>query len=411
MDLSFLMERLGRPELELDQEVSFNDWIKRIRELRNMHMGADLESTDFLGRTHLMVASMARGNHRKAEVLLRYGAYVDAYRPGRHGGTALHHAADCNAEETVKLLLSYGASHYIRNDDGYTALDLAREKGYLKVISTIEEHICIFRGWMREKYGFFRTRRIWAVVLPLEEDSTTSHDVELAIYPEDLYPELQNKQASTPFTVIKLWAYQIMAPELNKEDPFITILDERKRYFKYSKQKLDTRFYRPIEVTNRSFNAFTMHVMAYHRATNTVSEGIPNSLPVNSPLAPSEPSKSSVEDAELAMAISASLQSTIVEGVPNVLATASATNTNAWRNPPINNLNGWGQSYSAAPSVMSDSLVDTIISSSTYNGWEEWDVPGTSSSQSSSKPGETSANRGGNEAHENICKPWDLCYM
>lgn len=110
--------------------------------------------------------------------------------------------------------------------------------------------------------------------------------------------------------------------------------------------------------------------------------------PVNAPLpnpssassAPSVISTPSKEDAELAMAINASIQSAIAEGVPDVQPIASTTATNDWGNPPSNSLNGWGPPDTSAPSKTSGQVPPS--SSSTYNGW---DVPGTSSGQSSSK--------------------------
>jgi hypothetical protein len=100
----------------------------------------------------------------------------------------------------------------------------------------------------------------------------------------------------------------------------------------------------------------------------------------------SAPSK---EDVELAMAINASIQSAVAEGVPNVQPTASTTNTNGWGSLPNNSLNGWGPPDVPAPPKMSGQARVDAPSSSTYNGW---DVPGTSSSQSSSKPDKTQTN-------------------
>jgi hypothetical protein len=118
---------------------------------------------------------------------------------------------------------------------------------------------------------------------------------------------------------------------------------------------------------------------------------MPNPAPAISSVAPSELSAPSKEDVELAMAINASIQSAIAEGVPNVQPNASTPNNNGWGIPPSNSHNGWGPPVTPAPSKTSgesQALVDAP-SSSTYNGW---DVPGTSSSQSSSKPHKTETN-------------------
>lgn len=119
---------------------------------------------------------------------------------------------------------------------------------------------------------------------------------------------------------------------------------------------------------------------------------MPNPVPANSSVAPSEVSAPTKEDVELAMAINASIQSAIAEGVPNVQPNASTSNTNGWGIPPSNSHNGWGPPSAPAPSKtsgQSQARVDAPSSSSTYNGW---DVPGTSSSQSSSKPSKTQTN-------------------
>lgn len=116
---------------------------------------------------------------------------------------------------------------------------------------------------------------------------------------------------------------------------------------------------------------------------------MPNALPANSSSVPSAGSAPSKEDVELAMAINASIQSAIAEGVPNVQPSASTTNTNGWGNPPNNSLNGWGPPDAPAPSKMTAQARVDAPSSSSYNGW---DVPGSSSSQSSSKPGKTHTN-------------------
>jgi len=96
----------------------------------------------------------------------------------------------------------------------------------------------------------------------------------------------------------------------------------------------------------------------------------PTQNPSKAPSAESTPSK---EDVELAMAMNASIQSAIAEGVPNV---QPMTSTNS-------SLNGWGSPDSPAPSKTSGQAQVDAPSSSKYNGW---DVPGTSSSQSSLKP-------------------------
>ncbi|KAE8731097.1 putative E3 ubiquitin-protein ligase XBAT35 [Hibiscus syriacus] len=114
------------------------------------------------------------------------------WKQGRHGGTPLHHAAKRGLLNTVKLLLSHGANPLAMNDDCQTPLDVAREKGNINVVRAIEEHICLFSGWMREFYGpgFIEifvpqlvSRKVWVVVLPTgSRNHTTPLKLGLAIY-------------------------------------------------------------------------------------------------------------------------------------------------------------------------------------------------------------------------------------
>ncbi|KAM0823114.1 hypothetical protein ACQ4PT_071078 [Festuca glaucescens] len=175
----------------LYQQVNYGN-IEGIRTLKAQ--GAGVEWIDKEGKTPLMVASMRADLLNVAKVLVELGANVNAYRPGSHNGTALHHAAKKGLELTVHLLLSHGANPFITNDDCNTALDLAREKGHVNVVRAIEGRISLFCGWMRENYGpgfleafapQFLTRKIWAVILPREVGNPTRPvKLELAIYPD-----------------------------------------------------------------------------------------------------------------------------------------------------------------------------------------------------------------------------------
>nr|GLL26888.1 putative E3 ubiquitin-protein ligase XBAT35 isoform X1 [Ipomoea trifida] len=151
--------------------------------------GASLEWVDREGKTPLMTACMSSERFATARTLIELGADVNAYRPGHNAGTPLHHAASRGLDNIVQLLLFHGANALIKNDDSQTPLQVARVKGFSNVVRTIESHICIFSGWLREFYGpsFLEvlapkllSRKIWAVVVP--HDSTKPLKLELAIY-------------------------------------------------------------------------------------------------------------------------------------------------------------------------------------------------------------------------------------
>ncbi|KAK1680745.1 hypothetical protein QYE76_041593 [Lolium multiflorum] len=363
----------------LYQQVNYGN-IEGIRTLKAQ--GAGVEWIDKEGKTPLMVASMRADLLNVAKLLLELGANVNAYRPGSHNGTALHHAAKKGLELTVHLLLSHGANPFITNDDCNTALDLAREKGHVNVVRAIEGRISLFCGWMRENYGpgfleafapQFLTRKIWAVILPREVGNPTRPvKLELAIYPD--------LQAAKPRVVVKLWKSQVEQPKYNLADPSMTIFDKvtKSRYKILSANEGDKQ-------QIRSFYSACcgMAQVASMVPARPVSAPTPNPLPINSCSAASGSSTPSKEDVELAMAINASIQSAIAEGVPDLQPVTSTTNNSGWANKANSSLNGWGPPDSTTPSKMSGQVQIDAPSSSTYNGW---DMPGTSSNQSLSRP-------------------------
>ncbi|CAN6203738.1 unnamed protein product [Urochloa humidicola] len=100
-----------------------------------------------------------------------------------------------------------------------------------------------------------------------------------------------------------------------------------------------------------------------------------------------------MDDIELAMAIKASIQSAIAEGVPNVQPTASSDNMNDWENPTSNSLNGGWQPEDAPepPSLISSQAqVDTPSSSTCIRRG----IPGIGSNQSSSSTYNQSSSSG-----------------
>nr|DAD19912.1 TPA_asm: hypothetical protein HUJ06_021375 [Nelumbo nucifera] len=91
-----------------------------------------------------------------------------------------------------ELFLNTPANPLIMNDDCQTPLEVARAKGYSKVVRAIEGHLCFFAGYLRELYGpgFLEalapqwvSRKIWAVVVPcVSRNPAKPLKLELAIY-------------------------------------------------------------------------------------------------------------------------------------------------------------------------------------------------------------------------------------
>ncbi|GLU08181.1 hypothetical protein SLE2022_251050 [Rubroshorea leprosula] len=189
--------------------------------------GASLEWIDREGKTPLILACMNPELYNVAKILIELGANPNAYRPGRHAGTPLHHAAKRGLQNTVKLLLSHGANPLVVNDDCQTPLDVARAKGFSNVVRAIEDHICLFSGSMREFYGpgFLEvlarqllSRKVWVVILPTgSRNMSKPFKLDLAIY--------SGEQDAQPRTVIALWKATLEEPKPNQPDPSVIILD------------------------------------------------------------------------------------------------------------------------------------------------------------------------------------------
>ncbi|KAB5557572.1 hypothetical protein DKX38_008481 [Salix brachista] len=199
------------------------------------------------GKTPLIVACMDSGLYNVAKVLIEMGGNVDAYRPGRHAGTPLHHAVKRGQEQTVKLLLSSGANALVRNDDCQTALDVARIKRNINVVRTIEivnmistsslkAWIVLFLFLLANISGSFSDLGLsLAAGLPLYHKVPAiprSWSLRYILVPSCPYflnlsisPPL-NEQDAQPRTVIALWNANIEEPNFNQPDPELTIFDQ-----------------------------------------------------------------------------------------------------------------------------------------------------------------------------------------
>ncbi|XVF38469.1 hypothetical protein REPUB_Repub20aG0105100 [Reevesia pubescens] len=266
--------------------------------------GAGLEWMDREGKTPLILACLNPELFNVAKTLIELGANVNAYRPGRQAGTPLHHAAKRGLQNTVKLLLSHGANPLVMNDDCQTPLDVARVKGNVNVVRAIEDHKCLFSGWMREFYGpgFIEmfvpqlvSRKVWVAVLPTgSRNHAKPFKLELAIY-----SSLQDAQ---PRTVIALWKANLEEPKLNQPDPSVAIVD--------NSSKTRIKLAPGNENDRQQLQWFCNACKGIPQARGPAF--LHNSQP---PAAPAT-APTDAEDFELAMAINASIQSAIAE-TPN----------------------------------------------------------------------------------------------
>ncbi|KAL5848861.1 hypothetical protein ACOSQ4_006874 [Xanthoceras sorbifolium] len=279
--------------------------------------GAGLEWIDKEGKTPLIVACMNPELHHVAKTLLELGANANAYRPGRQGGTPLHHAAKRGLENTVKLLLSYGANALVMNDDCQTPLEVARAKGYTNVVRAIENHICLFSGWLREFYGpgFLEvlapqlvSRKVWVVILPTgSRNPTKPFKLELAMYP--------SLQDARPRTVIALWKANLEEPKPHHSDPSVLILDNstiprgrrrRRRHRFQTLRQTRIKLASATEGDKRELQSFCNACKGIPQVNPAFLNN--SQTPVAQATAPPD-----AEDLDLAMAINASIQSAMAE--------------------------------------------------------------------------------------------------
>ncbi|PSS33759.1 E3 ubiquitin-protein like [Actinidia chinensis var. chinensis] len=317
----------------LYQQVNYGN-VEGIKALRSE--GAGLEWIDKEGKTPLIAACMNSELYNVAKTLIELGANVNAYRPGRHAGTPLHHAAKRGLEQTVKLLLSHGANALVMNDDCQTPVDVARIKRCTNVVRAIESHICLFSGWLRELYGpgFLEvlapqllSRKVWVVVLPCgSRNLSKPFKLELAIY--------SGLQDAQPRTHIALWKANLEEPKFNQPDPAVIIYDiSNKSRIKFA----------PASETDKQL------LQQFCNACKGIPQVMHPNFPFNRPV-PVVPATapSSAEDVELAMAINASIQSVMDVRPPYVDADCSSGSKASFSSH-----SGWGTSAASAAQTTS----------------------------------------------------------
>jgi hypothetical protein len=128
---------------------------------------AVLDAPDEEGATALILA--ARGGHAEClRLLLARGAALEAQSRRSDSGSALHEAAARRHAAALDVLLEAGASPFVENGRGYTAMDLGCSTKAAELLRRMEAG-ALWRGWVLQKVprlGGLSTewQRRWAVV-------------------------------------------------------------------------------------------------------------------------------------------------------------------------------------------------------------------------------------------------------
>ncbi|KAL8140041.1 hypothetical protein V2J09_006062 [Rumex salicifolius] len=309
-------QQQSREEL-LFQEVNY----RNINGIKDLHRaGVSLECVNREGITPLIAACMNPELYGVAKTLIELGANVNAFCPGRNGGTPLHFAAKRGLEHTVELLMLHGANALLMNDGYQTPLDIARAKGFTKVVRMIEGHICLFSGWLRELFGpsilellapQFLSRKVWAIVVPYgTRNLQKPFKLELAIY-----DRLQDAQ---PRMTIALWKAKMEDPTFNQHELAIVIAETagipRRRRRRRCRPRQTRQAYIKLAPQNERDKT---QFQQFCDACKGIPQVMHTAFPFNAPatFAPATITTSK-DDIDLAMALSASLQSAMEEGVP-----------------------------------------------------------------------------------------------
>lgn len=110
--------------------------------------GAEINRQRINGCTALMMAAHT-GSRRIVHLLLQHGANAN-HQNARSGDTALMLATDYNHPTVVARLLRAGASLKLRNEQGETALQIAKRMGSDECIDVIRRHLTELAASRRE---------------------------------------------------------------------------------------------------------------------------------------------------------------------------------------------------------------------------------------------------------------------
>ncbi|KAG9414232.1 hypothetical protein AC1031_013431 [Aphanomyces cochlioides] len=128
-----------------------------------------------------LMSAASNGRYSIVALLLTHGATIDL-RDTVQGNTALHLAASKNRVRVLEQLLQATCNPHVWNNDGWTALDIARMKGHREACNVLARHLCIAKGWLYMKKGhsiFYSWIKRFCVIYACTADHSC---MELSIY-------------------------------------------------------------------------------------------------------------------------------------------------------------------------------------------------------------------------------------
>lgn len=103
-----------------------------------LEAGADVTAVDSGMKATALHAAAYAGRTEPARLLIQHGIDVDAQGP-YNGYTALHDAIWQNNVETARVIVDAGADLTLRNHEGQTPLEMARDRKRQQIVAMIEQ--------------------------------------------------------------------------------------------------------------------------------------------------------------------------------------------------------------------------------------------------------------------------------
>src|SRR5439155_140738 len=119
---------------------------KAVERLLDIDRGL-VEARDETGLSPLLAAlyrgrnDIAMAIQRRGPKLTRFDAGADPNARSESGGTPLHTTAFTGDRTSMELLLECGGDGSIKNEQGKTAADIARERGHSEIARLLEDRL------------------------------------------------------------------------------------------------------------------------------------------------------------------------------------------------------------------------------------------------------------------------------